>query len=161
MGYAFKFGDNIDTDVIIPGKYLSLSEPEELAKVCMDGFEPGFANKIKAGDVFVAGRNFGSGSSREHAPISIKAAGVSCIIAESFARIFYRNAINIGLSVLESKEASESIEEGDIIEVDFKEGIIKNETKNEVYHFAPYPQTILDIINAGGYKAYLKSQRQV
>ncbi len=158
MGKALKFGDNIDTDVIVPGKYLNISDSKELAKICMDGIEPGFASKIQIGDVFVAGRNFGSGSSREHAPISIKAAGVNCIIAESFARIFYRNAINIGLSVLESKEASENIDEGNIITVNFKEGIINNETKNETYHFAPYPQTILDIINAGGYKPFVRNQ---
>jgi len=159
VGKAFKFGDNIDTDLIVPGKYLSLSEPEELAEVCMEGIEYEFAKKIIKGDVFVAGKNFGSGSSREHAPISIKAAGISCIIAESFARIFYRNAINIGLSLLESKEASESIHEGDIISVNYKEGFIKNESKNEIYHFAPYSQSILDIINAGGYKEYIKSKK--
>ena len=159
MGKAFKFGDNIDTDLIVPGKYLSLSEPEELAMVCMEGIEFEFAKKIQRGDVFVAGKNFGSGSSREHAPISIKAAGVDCIIAESFARIFYRNAINIGLSLLESKEASKSIDEGDAVTVNYKDRFIKNETKNETYHFAPYSQSILDIINAGGYKAYIKNQK--
>lgn len=159
MGKAFKFGNNIDTDVIVPGKYLSLSEPEELGKVCMDGIIPGFANQIKPGDIFVAGKNFGSGSSREHAPISIKAAGIQCVIAETFARIFYRNAINIGLPVLESKEASVSIRENDKITINYKDGTIYNETKNETYHFVPYDKNILEIINSGGYKQFIKNRK--
>lgn len=159
MGNIFKFGDNIDTDVIVPGKYLSLSDPKDLAKVCMDGISEGFAKKIKKGDVFIAGKNFGSGSSREHAPISIKAVGVKCIIAESFSRIFYRNSINIGLPVLESQEASQKIDIDDSIDVDFEKGMIINLTKDEVYRFAPYPDTVLDIINSGGYKKYIISKR--
>ena len=159
MGKAFKFGDNIDTDVIVPGKYLSISDPDELGKVCMDGISNGFASQIERGDIFVAGKNFGSGSSREHAPISIKAAGVQCVIAETFARIFYRNAINIGLPVLESLEASRSISENDIVSVDFIKGSITNETKNEIYSFVPYDKNILELINAGGYKQYIKNKK--
>jgi len=159
MGKAFKFGDNIDTDAIVPGKYLSISDPDELGKVSMDGIKTGFATQIEHGDVFVAGKNFGSGSSREHAPISIKASGVQCVIAETFARIFYRNAINIGLPVLESPEASRSISENDIVSVDFIKGSITNETKNEIYTFVPYDKNILEIINVGGYKQYIKNKK--
>ena len=129
-GRVFKYGDNIDTDVIIPARYLNVSSGEELAKYCMIDIDSDFVNKIKAGDIMVAGKNFGCGSSREHAPLSIKCAGISCIIAESFARIFYRNAINIGMPILESREASLDIEDSDEIEVDFSLGIIKNITKN-------------------------------
>ncbi|MEA4847180.1 MAG: 3-isopropylmalate dehydratase small subunit [Clostridiaceae bacterium] len=150
MGNVFKFGDNIDTDVIVPGKYLNASDPEELAKVCMEGCKPGFAQNIKQGDIFVAGKNFGCGSSRQHAPISIKWAGVSCIIAESFGRIFYRNAINIGLPVLESPDAARSIEPDDIVYVDLSKGVVVNETKKETYNFVPFPPTVMKIIKAGG-----------
>ncbi|MFZ5754928.1 MAG: 3-isopropylmalate dehydratase small subunit [Bacillota bacterium] len=160
MGKAFLFGDNVDTDVIVPGQYLNLSTPEELAKVCMEGHETGFIKQVKPGDVFVAGKNFGCGSSREHAPISVKAAGVNCVIARSFARIFYRNAINIGLPVLESKEAVDSIEAGNEITVDFSQGIIRNLTKGEQYTFTPFPDSILEIIKVGGMVQYVKNRKE-
>lgn len=157
-GKAFVFNDNIDTDLMVPGKYLTLSRPEELAKVCMAGISENFAAKITPGDVFVAGSNFGCGSSREHAPISIKAAGVNCVIAASFARIFYRNSINIGLPVLESPAAVKSIEEGDEISVDFENGQILNHTKSQTYSFKPFPEYILEIFKAGGLVSYIKNQ---
>jgi len=157
-GKAFVFGDNIDTDLMVPGKYLTLSRPEELAKVCMSGISEDFAAGISPGDVFVAGSNFGCGSSREHAPISIKAAGIACVIAKSFARIFYRNAINIGLPVLESPLAAKAIKEGDKISVDFENGKIFNITKNETYSFKPFPEFILGIFRAGGLANYIKNQ---
>lgn len=128
-GTVFKYGDNVDTDVIIPARYLNSSEPSELASHCMEDIDKEFVNKVKAGDIIVADKNFGCGSSREHAPIAIKAAGVSCVIAETFARIFYRNAINIGLPIVECPEASKGIEAGDEVEVDFDSGIITNLTK--------------------------------
>lgn len=157
-GKAFVFGDNIDTDLMVPGKYLTLSKPEELAKVCMSGISEDFATGISEGDVFVAGSNFGCGSSREHAPISIKAARISCVIAASFARIFYRNAINIGLPVLESPLAVKSIKEGNEISVDFQNGRIHNISKNETYTFKPFPQYILEIFSAGGLANYIRNQ---
>ena len=157
-GKAFVFGDNIDTDLMVPGKYLTLSSPEELAKVCMAGISEDFAARISAGDVFIAGTNFGCGSSREHAPISIKEAGVSCVIAKSFARIFYRNAINIGLPVLESPLAVQSIKEGDEISVDIKEGVIRNYSNNEIYTFTPFPSSILEIFDAGGLVSFMQNQ---
>ncbi len=158
-GKAFVFGDNVDTDLIVPGSFLTLSKPEELAAVCMAGIDSGFAARIEQGDVFVGGRNFGCGSSREHAPISIKHAGVSCVIAESFARIFYRNSLNIGLPLLESKEASNAIKEGDLISTNLKEGKIVNHTRDEVYTFTPFPQFALEIMQAGGMVNYIKNQR--
>jgi len=157
-GKVFIFGDNIDTDLMVPGKYLTLSTPEELAKVCMAGISDDFASHISEGDIFVAGSNFGCGSSREHAPVSIKAAGINCVIAASFARIFYRNAINIGLPVLESPLAVRSIKEGDEISVDREKGCITNYTKNETYTFTPFPKFILEIFNAGGLASYIKNQ---
>ena len=160
MGRAFIFGNNVDTDLIVPGRYLNLSTPEELAEVCMEGYEAGFVKKITPNDVFVAGKNFGCGSSREHAPISIKAAGGTCVIAKTFARIFYRNSINIGLPVLESPEAAEDIESGNEITVDFLKGEIKNLTKDKTYTFAPFPPSIVDIINAGGLVSYVKKCKQ-
>lgn len=160
MGKAFVFGDNIDTDLIVPGQYLNLSTPEELAKVCMAGYEEGFAKKIIPGDVFVAGNNFGCGSSREHAPISIKAAGVACVIANSFARIFYRNAINIGLPVLESPEAVAAITAGDIVSVNLSEGEIINETTGGTFKFKPFPAAILEILAAGGLVNYVRSKKK-
>ena len=156
---AHRFGDNIDTDVIFPGQYLSLSTVEEMAGICMDGFEKGYAAKLKSGDVFVGGRNFGCGSSREHAPISIRGAGVSCIIAKSFARIFYRNALNIGLPVIESDEAVDAIAAGDRITVDLAAGLIRNETQNAQYAFSPFPQSILDIITGGGLVNMLRARK--
>lgn len=160
MGKVFVFGDNIDTDVITPGKYLNMSDPAQLAKVCMEGLEEGFASKITPGDIFVAGRNFGCGSSREHAPIAIKAAGITCIIAESFGRIFFRNAINIGLPVLESSEAVASIKAGDEVEVALLTGIITNKTQNKTYAFTPFPPTVMEIISAGGLEHYYKNRKK-
>jgi 3-isopropylmalate/(R)-2-methylmalate dehydratase small subunit len=158
-GRAHVFGDNIDTDVIVPGNFLNLSTPQELATVCMAGSRDGYASTIQQGDVFIAGKNFGCGSSREHAPISIKAAGVQCVIAKSFARIFYRNAINIGLPVLESVEAVGSIREGDRISVDFKKGVIINHTLRESYSFMPFSENVIEIIGAGGLVKFVNNQR--
>ena len=130
-GTVFKYGDNVDTDVIIPARYLNSSDPKELATHCMEDIDKEFVNKVKKGDIIVAEKNFGCGSSREHAPLAIKAAGVSCVIAETFARIFYRNAINIGLPIIECPEASKGIEAGDEVEVDFDTGVITNKTKGQ------------------------------
>ena len=132
-GHVFKYGDNVDTDVIIPARYLNSSDPKELATHCMEDIDKDFVKKVKAGDIIVANKNFGCGSSREHAPIAIKASGVSCVIAETFARIFYRNAINIGLPIIECPEAAKAIEAGDEVEVDFDSGIITDKTKNTSY----------------------------
>ena len=155
-GKAYKFGDNIDTDLIIPARYLNTSDPDELAKHCMEDADPNWIKKVKKGDFIVAGENFGCGSSREHAPISIKAAGVSAIIAKSFARIFYRNAINIGLPILESSQAAEEIKESDEIEVDLAQGIIKDLTSGKSYKAQPFPEFMQKIIDAGGLINYLK-----
>ena len=133
QGKAIKYGDNVDTDVIIPARYLNTSEPSELAKHCMEDLDASFAERVNDGDVIVAGKNFGCGSSREHAPIAIKASGISCVIADTFARIFYRNAINIGLPILECPEASVDIEDGNELKIDFDTGEIMNITKNKVY----------------------------
>lgn len=152
-GTVFKYGDNIDTDVIIPARYLNSSDPKELAQHCMEDAIHStvkFAENVKDGDIIVAEKNFGCGSSREHAPIAIKASGISCVIATTFARIFYRNAINTALPILECKEASERIENGDKVEVNFDTGVITNLTKNETYKAQPFPQFMKDIINAGG-----------
>ena len=149
-GYAIKYGDNVDTDVIIPARYLNSSDPAELALHCMEDIDKDFVNKVKKGDIMVGGKNFGCGSSREHAPIAIKASGISCVIAETFARIFYRNAINIGLPILECDEAAKGIEEGDKVEIDFKTGVIKNITKNETYQAEPFPEFMQNIIQNGG-----------
>ena len=157
-GKAWKFKDNVDTDVIIPARYLTTSDPKELAAHCMEDIDKEFIKKISKGDIIVAGENFGCGSSREHAPIAIKHAGVSCVIAESFARIFYRNSINMGLPIFESKEASEKIAEGDQIEVDVEKGIIKNISKKEKYKAQPLPSFIRNIINLGGLMEYVKKE---
>ncbi len=149
-GKAWVFGDNIDTDVIIPARRLNISTAEELAKYVMEDLDPSLAGKIQPGDIFVAGKNFGCGSSREHAPLALKGAGVACVIAESFARIFYRNAINIGLPILESPEAARRIRQGDQVTVDLSTGVITNETTGEQFQSEPYPQFILQIIRAGG-----------
>ncbi|MDP2891807.1 MAG: 3-isopropylmalate dehydratase small subunit [Bacillota bacterium] len=150
QGKAYKYGDNVDTDVIIPARYLNTTDPAELAKHCMEDIDPSFAPGVKAGDVIVAGRNFGSGSSREHAPISIKALGVSCVIAESFARIFYRNAINIGLPIMECEDAAKAIRAGDAVAVDFDTGEIADLTTGEKFTMHPFPPFIQQIIRAGG-----------
>lgn len=149
-GFVHKYGDNVDTDVIIPARYLNTANHKELAAHCMEDIDRDFVNKVKAGDIMVGGENFGCGSSREHAPISIKESGISCVIASSFARIFYRNSINIGLAILECEEASKKISDGDEVEVDFDSGIIKNITKNESYKAEPFPEFIKKIINANG-----------
>jgi len=155
QGKAWKFGADVDTDAIIPARYLNTSEPEELAKHCMEDADPAFPNKVRPGDIIVAGKNFGCGSSREHAPIAIKAAGISCVIAGSFARIFYRNAFNIGLPIFESPEAAEAIGEGDEVAVDVRQGVIKNLTRGEQYRATPVPEFMQQIIAAGGLINYV------
>lgn len=149
-GKAIKFGKNVDTDVIIPARYLSSSDPRELALHCMEDIDANFIQKVNVGDLIIAGKNFGCGSSREHAPLAIKACGISCIIAENFARIFYRNAINIGLPIMECEEAAKDIEEGNQVEVNFSSGMIKNITKNKSYTAQPFPEFMLEIIKAEG-----------
>lgn len=156
-GKAFKYGDNVDTDVIIPARYLNLSEPEELAKHCMEDIDPKFVDKVIEGDIIVANRNFGCGSSREHAPVAIKASGISCVIARSFARLFYRNAINIGLPILECDEAADHIEYADEVEADFTTGIIHNLTKEKRYHAQPFHGFIQEIIRSRGLIQYIKN----
>ncbi len=149
-GTVHKYGRDIDTDVIIPARYLNTSVPEELAKHCMEDLDAGFVGKVASGDILVAEENFGCGSSREHAPISIKAAGVSVIIAKSFARIFYRNAINTGLPIMEAPEAVDGISDGDVVTVDADSGVITNETTGAVFQAQPFPPFIKDIIETGG-----------
>ncbi|MBN2880176.1 MAG: 3-isopropylmalate dehydratase small subunit [Clostridia bacterium] len=149
-GKVFKYGDHIDTDVIIPAQYLTTADPKELAKNCMSDIDKAFAKEVKEGDIIVGGINFGCGSSREHAPLAIKGSGVSCVIAKSFARIFFRNAINIGLPILECDEAVNDAEKGDIIVVDTDNGIITNKTKNKEYTTQPFPEFLVNIINSGG-----------
>jgi len=155
-GRVFKYGDDVDTDVIIPARYLTSSEPEDLAKHCMEAIDASFAKRVRPGDVIVAGRNFGCGSSREHAPMAIKASGISSVVARSFARIFFRNAINIGLPILECEEAATDIEEGDEVEVDFNSGTIQNLTKNRIYQACSFPLFIREIIKADGLVNYVR-----
>ena len=155
-GKAWKFGADVDTDAIIPARYLNTTDHKELAKHCMEDADPNFIKKMKVGDIIVADKNFGCGSSREHAPISIKAAGISCVIAKSFARIFYRNSFNMGLPIFESADASEKIKEGDEIELDPSTGVIHNLTKKEKYHAKPIPPFMQALINAGGLMNYVK-----
>ncbi len=157
-GKVFKFGDNVDTDVIIPARYLNSSDPKELALHCMEDIDAEFVNKVNQGDIIVATKNFGCGSSREHAPISIKAAGVSCVIAETFARIFYRNAINIGLPIIECPEAAAAISDGDMVHVDFDSGIITNVTKNETYKGQAFPPFMQKIIDCEGLVNYINQK---
>jgi len=149
-GVVFKYGDNVDTDVIIPARYLNTADPKELAKHCMEDIDGAFAQNVRPGDVIVADNNFGCGSSREHAPLAIKASGVSCVIAKTFARIFYRNAINIGLPILECEEAAERIVKGDKLEIDFSTGRITNVSKNESYQAQPFPEFMQAIMAADG-----------
>ena len=149
-GQAFLFGDDIDTDAIIPARYLNTSDPEELKKHCMEDADPEFFTKISAGDIIVAGKNFGCGSSREHAPIAIKASGISCVIASSFARIFFRNSFNMGLPIFESDEASREIRQGDIVEVDASSGEIRNISTGKTYKAKPIPGFMQDLIEDGG-----------
>ncbi len=159
-GKVHKFGADINTDVIIPARYLNVSEPDELAKHCMEDIDPDFATKVESGDIIVATTNFGCGSSREHAPLAIKASGISCVIAQSFARIFFRNAINIGLPLLECGESVAETEAGDILEVDLSTGEIKNISKNKTVMANPYPEFMRDIIDAGGLIEYTKHRLQ-
>ena len=157
QGKVHKYGDNVDTDVIIPARHLNTADLKELASHCMEDIDADFVNKVKAGDIMVGGENFGCGSSREHAPIAIKASGIDCVIAKTFARIFYRNSINIGLPILECPEASEKIENGDEVTVDFDTGVITNETKGETYQALPFPDFIKDIMAKGGLMNSLKA----
>lgn len=154
-GTVIKYGDNIDTDVIIPARYLNTSLPEELAKHCMEDIDTEFVNKVKSGDIMVGGANFGCGSSREHAPIAIKASGIACVIAESFARIFFRNSLNIGLPILECPEAAKDIDNGDTVAIDFDTGIITNETKNKTYRATAFPPFMQELIKSGGLVKYI------
>ena len=149
-GNCIKYGDNVDTDVIIPARYLNTSEPSELAAHCMEDLDPSFVSRVQSGDIITAGANFGCGSSREHAPIAIKASGVSLVIAKSFARIFYRNAINIGLAIVECPEAAAEINEGDKVEADLDNGIIRDITTDREYKTAPFPEFVQKIIENGG-----------
>lgn len=158
-GKVFKYGDNIDTDVIIPARYLNTPDMKELASHCMEDIDKEFAQKVEEGDIIVANKNFGCGSSREHAPIAIKAAGVSCVIAETFARIFYRNAINIGLPIIECPEAAKGIEEGDQVEVDFDSGMIYNKTKGTEYKGQAFPEFMQKIISNGGLINYINNAK--
>lgn len=153
---AHKYGDHVDTDVIIPARYLASQDPKELASHCMEDIDKNFHAKVKDGDIIVAGLNFGCGSSREHAPVAIKASGISCVIAKSFARIFYRNAINIGLAILECPQAAEDIDDGDEVKINFDTGLITNETKNKTYQAEPFPEFIKKMIKNGGLIANLK-----
>lgn len=157
QGTAVKYGDNVDTDVIIPARYLNTGDPAALAAHCMEDLDSSFVKRVKPGDMIIAGQNFGCGSSREHAPIAIKASGISVVIAESFARIFYRNAINIGLPIVECPAAAKAISAGDTVEADLGAGVIRNLTTGAEYHTAPFPPFIQQIIEAGGLVEAIKS----
>jgi 3-isopropylmalate/(R)-2-methylmalate dehydratase small subunit len=159
QGKVWRFGNDVDTDLIIPARYLNTSDPQELAAHCMEDADPGFAGKVSSGDIIVAGKNFGCGSSREHAPIAIKAAGVTCVIAASFARIFYRNSINIGLPILESPEASAAVAEGDNVEIDLSTGEIKDLTSGKVFQAEKFPPFMQELIAAGGLIEYVKKKK--
>ena len=159
-GKVFKYGDNVDTDVIIPARYLNSFDAKELASHAMVDIDPTFASTVEKGDIIVAGQNFGCGSSREHAPLCLKTAGVKCVIAKTFARIFYRNAINIGLPILECDEAVKSIEAGDELEVNFDTGVIKNLTKDEEYQGEAFPEFMQNIINNNGLIGYIKNKNK-
>ena len=154
-GTVFRYGDNVDTDVIIPARYLTTTDAAELARHCLEDLDATFVSRVKAGDILVAGKNFGCGSSREHAPIAIKGAGVSCVIAESFARIFYRNALNIGLPILECPEAAQNIRPGDCVSIDFETGTITDETSGQTFQAEPFPPFMRELIAAGGLAAYV------
>jgi 3-isopropylmalate/(R)-2-methylmalate dehydratase small subunit len=160
-GKVWKFGNDIDTDAIIPARYLNTSDPAELAKHCMEDADKDFSKKVAKGDIIVAGKNFGCGSSREHAPVAIKAAGVACVIAKDFARIFYRNSFNIGLPILESEEASVDIAQGDTVEVDVDNGVIKNVTKNKQYKVKPIPPFMQELVEAGGLLKYARAKFKI
>lgn len=158
-GHVFKYGDNVDTDVIIPARYLNSSDPAELARHCMEDIDNTFTTRVKSGDIIVAAKNFGCGSSREHAPIAIKAAGVSCVIAETFARIFYRNSINIGLPIVECPAAAREIQEGDEVEVDLDTGVITDKTQGKSWQGQAFPAFMQKIIRAGGLIPYINSKQ--
>lgn len=158
-GRVFRYGDNVDTDVIIPARYLNTSNGKELAMHCMEDIDVNFVKEVKEGDIIVADKNFGCGSSREHAPLAIKEAGVSCVIARTFARIFYRNAINIGLPILECEAAADGIEKGDEVEINFDTGVITNVTKGETYKAQPFPPFMQNIIKQGGLVKKIKAER--
>ena len=157
-GKAWKYGDNVDTDVIIPARYLSTSAPEELAPHCMEDIDETFAEGVRRGDILAAGNNFGCGSSREHAPIAIAGAGISCVVAASYARIFFRNAINVGLPIFECSEAADAIEKGDLVEVNLETGAITNITKNKTWTARPFPPFLRDLIGAGGLVPWVRRQ---
>ena len=157
-GHVFKYGDNVDTDVIIPARYLNSPDGNELAKHCMEDIDKEFVKNVKKGDIIVANKNFGCGSSREHAPIAIKAAGVSCVIAETFARIFYRNSINIGLPIIECPEAAKAIAAGDEVEVDFDSGVITDKTTGQSFQGQAFPEFMQKIITAGGLVNYINQK---
>ncbi len=158
QGTVFKYGDNVDTDVIIPARYLNSSDPKELATHCMEDIDKNFVSQVREGDIIVANKNFGCGSSREHAPIAIKAAGVSCVIAETFARIFYRNAINIGLPIIECSEAAKAINAGDEVKVDFDSGIITNVSTGKTYQGQAFPEFMQKLIACGGLVNYINER---
>ena len=158
-GSVHKFNDNVDTDVIIPARYLNTSDPKELATHCMEDIDAKFSTLVRRGDIIVAGKNFGCGSSREHAPIAIKASGVSCVIATTFARIFYRNALNIALPILECAEAAENINDGDVVTVELATGTIRNETSDMTFKAEPFPPFMQELIEAGGLIEYMKHQQ--
>ncbi len=157
-GKTHKYGDNVDTDVIIPARYLNTPDAQELAKHCMEDIDAGFAARVRPGEIIVAGRNFGCGSSREHAPLAIKACGVACVIAATFARIFYRNALNIGLPILECPEAAAAIKAGDAVSVDFDTGVITDETTGQAFRGEPFPPFMQELIAAGGLAAYRRAR---
>ena len=157
-GTVFKYGDNVDTDVIIPARYLNTTDGSELAKHCMEDIDKDFASKVKAGDIIVADKNFGCGSSREHAPLAIKCAGVSCVVAKSFARIFYRNSINIGLPIIECEEAAEAIKAGDVVNIDFDSGIITDETTGKSFQGQAFPPFMQKIIDSEGLINYINQK---
>ncbi|HOO79558.1 MAG TPA: 3-isopropylmalate dehydratase small subunit [Lachnospiraceae bacterium] len=158
QGQVFKYGDNVDTDVIIPARYLNSSDPKELATHCMEDIDTEFVNRVQKGDIIVADKNFGCGSSREHAPIAIKASGISCVIAKTFARIFYRNAINIGLPIIECPEAAKAIKAGDEVSIDFDSGIIIDHTINKEFKGQPFPEFMQKIIKAEGLINYINEK---
>lgn len=158
-GHVFKYGDNVDTDVIIPARHLAITDPKGLAEHCMEDIDADFVKKVKNGDIIVANKNFGCGSSREHAPLAIKASGISCVIAETFARIFYRNAINIGLPIIECAEAAKEIEAGDEVDIDFDTGVIRDITKGTSYQGQAFPPFMQELIQAGGLVNYTNMQK--
>lgn len=159
-GRVWKFGDDVDTDVIIPARYLNTSDPAELARHCMEDLDPGFAARVSAGDILVAGKNFGCGSSREHAPIAIKASGVAAVVARSFARIFYRNAFNMGLPIFEAPQAVDMIEPGDVIAIDMRNGTLRNRTRDREFRISPVPPFMQELVAAGGLLNYTVARRK-